>query len=140
MFLVGGTKKQDIVSSGSTESQSAEIESHSKKQTHAWSLPAIQKLFPDLPAKVLCNLVELPTFKPYKVLAIVPDASSDQPVKFFDIGNETISTKDLDHSNVRVKETEKLGNGECKSKLVEPPTGDCRKILAKSKIFCVAQE
>ena len=53
-------------------------------------LSRVQKVFPELSPKDLVSLVELTSYTPSKVLALVPSASSTQLGALFDIIEETL--------------------------------------------------
>lgn len=126
MFFTGKSKLSSE-SCASIKAPSPEM----NKTGQGW-LPfsRVFKIFPDLPTKTLCTLVSLTSFKPMDVLAVVPDASSDQLANFFDIVEETISSPKVDLPDAEVKDKEKLVKGDSvKSDVVEPPAGGSKKIL-----------
>ena len=128
-----GKSKQSSESCASIKPPSPDM----NKTGQAW-LPfsRVYKIFPDLPAKTLCTLVSLTSFKPMDVLAVVPDASSDQLAHFFDIVEETISSPKVDLPEAEVKDKEKLVKGDSvKSDVVEPPAGGSKKILRGNNVL-----
>ena len=81
MFLMR-KRNEKIEIDGSAKPCSVEIE----RRPSAW-LPfsKVQKIFPGLPPKDLCNLVQLSSFAPSDVLGLVPKATSKQLGNFFEI-------------------------------------------------------
>ena len=122
MFF-GGKSKLSTETSGAIKPGSP----GSKKPQGTWlSFSRVQKIFPELPTKTLCTLVELPTFTPSDVLAVVPLASPEQLAKFFDIVEETIRCQDL--PLVEVKNKEICADSDCsKTDVVETPAGCSKK-------------
>ena len=122
MFF-GGKSKLSTETSGAIKPGS----SGSKKRQGTWlSFSRVHQIFPDLPTKTLCTLVELPTFTPSDVLAVVPLASAEQLSKFFDIVEETIPCQDLPIVEVKNKETG--ADSDCsKTDVVEIPAGCSKK-------------
>ena len=83
-----------------------------------------QKIFKELSAKDLCKLVELKSFEPSDVIAIVPDASPEQLAKFFEIVEETASPQHVDVSTVEADDKAPGSNGGVTiSKTAESPAG-----------------
>ena len=52
-------------------------------------LSKVAKIFPDMEPKLLCQLAEMASFTPLEVLAVVPEATSIQLCKFFDLVDQT---------------------------------------------------
>ena len=52
-------------------------------------LSKVAKIFPDMEPKLLCQLAEMVSFTPLEVLAVVPEATSKQLCKFFDLVDQT---------------------------------------------------
>ena len=108
--------------SGSTEPRSTEriVSSRAGKL-----FSKAHKIFTDLSAKDLCTLVELTSFAPSDVLAIVHDASPEQLAKFFEIVEETASPLHVDVSTVEIDDKDPGSNGGVrKSKTAESEGGD----------------
>lgn len=103
MFF-GGKGQRKIETGGSNQPLSTGV----VKRPHAWlSLTRVQKVFHDIPPKTLCTLVESPSFSPSDVLAIVPQATSEQLAQYFDIVEESISSQPSQHPVVQINKDEK---------------------------------
>ena len=84
-MLFSRTLKHPIDSSGSNDVPLKEI----KAPVQTWlPLSRVHKIFPNLPTGVLCKLVELPSHAPSKVIALVPNATSEQLGQFYAIVEE----------------------------------------------------
>lgn len=119
MFF-GGKSKQSSETSGAIKTQST-------VRRPRLSFSRVYKIFPDLPTKTLCTLLDLPSFSPLDVHAVIPHASSDQLAKFFDIVEENIHSQDLPMEEV--KDKGKLAKSDCNKKdLAEIPAGCNKKI------------
>ena len=130
MFF-GGKSERNTQTGGSTEPRSVGFE----KRPQAWlSFSKVQKVFPDIPPKTLCTLVELSDFSPSNVFAVVPQASSEQLSKFFDIVEESRSPQDKNRPTVEDTKNEPAPKSDTtKSEAVESPTGGYREILDEIK-------
>ena len=117
MFF-GGKSKQSSETSGA-------IKTHSSVKRPRLSFSRVYKIFPDLPTKTLCTLLDLPSFSPLDVHAVIPHASSDQLAKFFDIVEEAIPSQDLPMEEVKDKGKLAKSDGN-KKDLAETPAG-CNK-------------
>ena len=130
MFF-GRKSERNTQTGGSTEPRSVGIE----KRPQAWlSFPKVQKVFPDIPPKTLCTLVELSDFSPSNVFAVVPQASSEQLSKFFDIVEESRSPQDKNRPIVEDTKNEPAPKSDTtKLEAGESPTGGYREILEEIK-------
>ena len=74
-----------------------------------------QRIFKEASPKKLCSLVECKTYGPSEVLAIIPEATSEQLAKFFDILEESSSSNTSERPSVVVGKVEKDLSKEAKA-------------------------
>ena len=117
MFF-GGKSKESSETSGA-------IKTLSTVRQPRLSFSRVYKIFPDLPTKTLCTLLDLPLFSPLDVHAVIPHASSDQLAKFFDIVEENIPSQDLPMEEV--KDKGKLAKSDCNKKDLAETAAGCNK-------------
>ena len=111
-------------SSGFSESRAAETE---KQLAPRLPLSRVQKIFPVVPTTTLCKLLELTSFEPSNIIALVPEATHEQLGSFFGIVQETM--------NVGGKKMQVVANRECqKSDAGETPAGVYSKIIDEIKV------
>ena len=110
MFF-GGKSQRKTETGGFIGPRFAGIE---KRPQARVSFSRAQKIFPDVPPKTLCTLVELPSFSPSDVFAVVPQASSEQLAKFFDIVEESRSSQHMHSPIVEDMKEEKVPKGDSK--------------------------
>lgn len=63
----------------------------------------VQQIFPNLPPTALCSLVEMTSFIPSDVIAITPEASSEQIAQFFDLMEDVSSSHKMKHTAEETK-------------------------------------
>ena len=66
-----------------------------------------QRIFKEASPKKLCSLVECKTYGPSEVLAIIPEATSEQLANFFDVLEESRSCNTSDRPSIVVGQVEK---------------------------------
>ena len=74
-----------------------------------------QRIFKEASPKKLCSLVECKTYGPSEVLEILPEATSEQLAKFFDILEESSSCNTSDRPSIVVGQVEKDLSKEAKA-------------------------
>ena len=65
----------------------------------------VAKIFPDMEPKLLCQVSEMVTFTPLEVLALIPEATSTQLCKFFDLVEQVKQSPVRDVDREPTKET-----------------------------------
>ena len=125
-------KNQTKQSCGSSELPVAEIE---RQLPPRLPFSRVQKIFPGLSTRTLCKLLELTSFKPSDIIAVVPDATHKQLGCFFECVQETVCPQKVDLLTVGDQKKQGLANSDCKKTDVgESPAGVYSKFLDEIKV------